>query len=98
MIFYGFTMYLLRMCYGCTKDVLRICYVFIIDLLRIWYEFTKDLNYLEHKSKLTARPANYDLMTYAPFQPIYYTNNWQGVLDDSLSTQTLKVLLERYRG
>ena len=62
------------------------------------YEFTKDLNYLEHKSKLTARPANYDLMTYAPFQPIYYTNNWQGVLDDSLSTQTLKVLLERYRG
>jgi len=62
------------------------------------YEFTKNLDYLKHKSKLPARPANLDLITSSPFQPIYYTKNWQGVLDDSLSIQTLKVLLERYQG
>lgn len=62
------------------------------------HEFTKDLNYLEYKSKSPSAPANYDLLVNAPFQPIYYKNNWQGVLDDSLSTQTLKILLERYKG
>ena len=62
------------------------------------YEFTKNLDYFKYKSKLPARPANLDLITSSPFQPIYYTKNWQGVLDDSLSIQTLKVLLERYQG
>jgi NH3-dependent NAD+ synthetase len=62
------------------------------------YEFTKNLDYFLYKSKLPARPANLDLITSSPFQPIYYTKNWQGVLDDSLSIQTLKVLLERYQG
>lgn len=62
------------------------------------YEFTKNLDYLKYKSKLPARPANLDLMTSSPFRPIYYTKNWQGVLDDSLSIKTLKILLERYQG
>jgi len=62
------------------------------------HEFTKESNYLEYKSKLPARPANFDLIVSSPFQPVYYTKNWQGILDDSLSIQTLKVLLERYRG
>ena len=62
------------------------------------YEFTKDLNYLKYKSKSPSSPANLDLIIEAPFQPIYYKNNWQGILDDSQSMQTLKVLLERYRG
>lgn len=62
------------------------------------HEFAKDSNYLEYKSKSPSPPANFDLIVNSSFQPIYYRSNWQGVLDDSVSIQTLKVLLERYKG
>lgn len=62
------------------------------------YEFTKDPNYLKYKSKSPSNPGNFDLIVNAPVLPIYYTSNWKGILDDSLSIKTLKILLERYRG
>lgn len=62
------------------------------------YEFTKDLNYLQYKTKSPSGPANLDLLRVAPFQPVYYKYDWQGVLDDGPSVQTLKILLERYKG
>jgi len=68
------------------------------EVKRYIHEFTKDSNYLKYKSKSPSAPANYDLINKAAFQPIYYKKNWQGILDDSLSIQTLKILLERYKG
>jgi len=62
------------------------------------YKFANDLNYLEYKPKSLSSPANFDLIVNAPFLPIYYKSNWQGVLDDSLSIKTLSILLERYKG